>query len=118
MTAYAFGTGRLEGDNGCKTILHGVSLDFDQGVQSLSQGEKVKVALGDGELKITGIAERIDIIDGEIPEFCQIFFKTTASNFGVSKEVTIKLNNCRMDGNSFEAKADLRGNIFTLSMEE
>ena len=117
MTAYAFAQGRLEAE-GCKAILHQVSLDFEQKLESLTGQNKVAVALGDGELKITGKAERVELIEGTLPEYGQIYFVTTTSNFGMAKEVTIKLNCCRMNGNSFHAIADERGNVFTLSMTE
>lgn len=107
MTAYAFGTGRLEGDDGSKATLHDVSLDFDRGPP-----------LDDDSLKITGTAKRIVPIDGALPESGQIYFETTTSNFGVSKKVIIKLNNCLINGNQFEARADKHGNVFTLTMDE
>jgi len=118
MTAYVFETGRLEGDNGSNATLHVVSLDLNLVLQTVYEAEKVRVALMDGELKITGTAERIDMIEGERPATGQVYFQTATSNFGVAKIVTIKLNNCLFQGNSFEAKADECGNVFTLSTEE
>jgi hypothetical protein len=116
MTAYAFGKGRLEAA-GCKATLYNVTLDFDQKLETLSGPNKVAVALGDGELRISGLAQSITVEEGVLPETGQIYFHTATSNFGVSMEVTIKLNNCRIKGNAFEAMADEHGNVFTLSME-
>jgi hypothetical protein len=118
MTAYAFGTGRFEGDNGCKATLHDVSLDFGQKLESLAGQSKVAVALGDGELEMSGVAKSVRIVEGVPPTSGQIYFETTTSNFGVLKKITIKLNNCLITGNTFEAKPDQDGNVFTLSMED
>jgi hypothetical protein len=65
MTAYAFGTGTLiaKRTDTANTapfmfgVLQSVSLDFDQKLESLIGQNKVAVALGDGELKITGKAK-------------------------------------------------------------
>jgi len=65
MTAYAFGTGTLiaKRTDVANTlpflfgVLQGVSLDFDQKLESLTGQNKVAVALGDGELKISGKAK-------------------------------------------------------------
>ncbi len=65
MTAYAFGTGTLiaKRTDTANTppfmfgVLQGVSLDFDQKLESLTGQNKVAVALSDGELKITGKAK-------------------------------------------------------------
>lgn len=65
MTAYAFGTGTLIGKRTDTAntppflfgVLQSVSLDFDQKLESLTGQNKVAVALGDGELKITGKAK-------------------------------------------------------------
>src|SRR5271169_2103105 len=65
MTAYAFGTGTLiaKRTDTANTppflfgVLQDVSLDFDQKLESLVGQNKVAVALGDGELKITGKAK-------------------------------------------------------------
>ncbi len=65
MTAYAFGTGTLiaKRTDTANTppflfgVLQGVSLDFDQKLESLTGQNKVAVALGDGELKISGKAK-------------------------------------------------------------
>src|ERR1700722_8942502 len=65
MTAYAFGTGTLiaKRTDTANTppfmfgVLQGVTLDFDQKLESLTGQNKVAVALGDGELKITGKAK-------------------------------------------------------------
>jgi len=65
MTAYAFGTGTLIAKRTDVTntppfmfgVLQSVSLDFDQKLESLTGQNKVAVALGDGELKITGKAK-------------------------------------------------------------
>ena len=65
MTAYAFGTGTLiaKRTDTLNTppflfgVLQDVSLDFDQKLESLTGQSKVAVALGDGELKITGKAK-------------------------------------------------------------
>jgi hypothetical protein len=65
MTAYAFGTGTLIAKRTDTSntppfmfgVLQDVSLDFDQKLESLTGQNKVAVALGDGELKITGKAK-------------------------------------------------------------
>ena len=65
MTAYAFGTGTLiaKRTDTANTppflfgVLQNVSLDFDQKLESLTGQNKVAVALGDGELKISGKAK-------------------------------------------------------------
>ncbi len=65
MTAYAFGTGTLiaKRTDTANTppfmfgVLQSVSLDFDQKLESLTGQNKVAVALGDGELKISGKAK-------------------------------------------------------------
>lgn len=65
MTAYAFGTGTLIAKRTDVAgtppfmfgVLQSVSLDFDQKLESLTGQNKVAVALGDGELKITGKAK-------------------------------------------------------------
>jgi len=65
MTAYAFGTGTLiaKRTDTANTppfmfgVLQDVSLNFDQKLESLVGQNKVAVALGDGELKITGKAK-------------------------------------------------------------
>jgi hypothetical protein len=65
MTAYAFGTGTLiaKRTDTLNTppflfgVLQDISLDFDQKLESLTGQNKVAVALGDGELKITGKAK-------------------------------------------------------------
>ena len=65
MTAYAFGTGTLIAKRTDTAnappflfgVLQDVSLDFDQKLESLVGQNKVAVALGDGELKITGKAK-------------------------------------------------------------
>lgn len=65
MTAYAFGTGTLVARRTDVTgstpflfgTLHDISLTFDQKIESLLGQNKVAVALGDGELKITGKAK-------------------------------------------------------------
>lgn len=65
MTAYAFGTGTLVArrtDLSGTTpfmfgTLHDISLTFDQKLESLLGQNKVAVALGDGELKISGKAK-------------------------------------------------------------
>lgn len=65
MTAYAFGTGTLiarRNDVSNSTpfmfgTLHDISLTFDQKLESLLGQNKVAVALGDGELKISGKAK-------------------------------------------------------------
>jgi hypothetical protein len=68
---------------------------------------------------------------GTSPVF-EVYFKTSTSNFGVAKEVTIKLNACKSSKLSlgfsnqkfvipefdFQAMADASGNVFTLSMTE
>lgn len=64
MTAYAFGTGTLIAKRTDTAnmppflfgVLQSVSLDFDQKLESLTGQNKVAVALGDGELKISGKA--------------------------------------------------------------
>ncbi len=118
MSTYAFETGRFESDNGCEALLRNVSLDFHQQLLTQPCGGLVKVALGDGHLKITGVAQSIKLQKGEMAGFGQIYFLTTISNFGAAKSVTIRLNRCRMTGNSFEALPDEHGNVFTLSMED
>jgi hypothetical protein len=65
MTAYAFGTGTLiaKRTDIANTppflfgVLQNISLDFDQKLESLTGQGKVAVALGDGELKISGKAK-------------------------------------------------------------
>jgi hypothetical protein len=65
MTAYAFGTGTLIAKrtdiNNAPPFMFGVlqniSLNFEQKLESLVGQNKVAVALGDGELKITGKAK-------------------------------------------------------------
>lgn len=65
MTAYSFGTGTLiaKRTDTINTppfmfgVLQNISLDFDQKLESLLGQNKVAVALGDGELKITGKAK-------------------------------------------------------------
>jgi hypothetical protein len=252
MTAYAFGTGTLiaKRTDVVNTppflfgVLQDVSLDFDQKLESLVGQNKVAVALGDGELKITGKAKfaRLQMTafnnllfgqtaatatglqmtatgeSGTIPTtpfqvtvtnsartpledfgvffqatgiqltpvasgpttgqyafnaatgvytfaaadtgllvwlyytytptsindivyanplmgtspIFEIFFKSTTSNFGVAKDVTIKLNACKsaklnlgfanqkfvIPEFDFQAMADASGNVFTLSMTE
>lgn len=68
---------------------------------------------------------------GTSPVF-EVYFKTFTSNFGVAKDVTIKLNACKSSKLSlgfanqkfiipefdFQAMADASGNVFTLSMTE
>jgi hypothetical protein len=68
---------------------------------------------------------------GTSPVF-EIYFKTTTNNFGVAKDVTIKLNACKSSKLSlgftnqkfaipefdFQAMADASGNVFTLSTTE
>ena len=110
MTEYAFETGRLEAE-GCKAELYKVKLDFEH-----IQADAIPSA--DDPVRITGAAKKIYVKEGVIPEFAQIYFQTTTCNFGVSRAVTIKLNKCRIIGNEFEAVADKRGNVFTLSMED
>jgi hypothetical protein len=250
MTAYAFGTGTLiarqpnlvEAPPFMFGLLQDVSLDFDQTFESVVGQNKIAVALGDGELKITGkakfarlrmplnpfagqtsasgmekmvgAAEATSIpaaspyvyvvanasltpledcsvfyqsngiqlvpvasspsvgqyafdaatgtyifaegdawapvyvyyasgapsgrrqglpnpLMGTAPIF-EVYFKTATTNFGVAKEVTIKLNACKSSKLSlgfanqkfvipdldFQAMADASGNVFTLSMEE
>jgi hypothetical protein len=117
MTKYALGSGRLEGDNGSRGTLHEVSLDFDRSLQERVRCNN-QLALEDGELRITGTAKHIVMDSGALPATCQIYFHTFTSNFGVPKKVTIKLNYCRLTGNTFEAMADASGNVFTLSMED
>jgi hypothetical protein len=252
MTAYAFGTGTLIAKRtdlaNTPPFLFGtlqdISLDFDQKLESLTGQSKVAVALGDGELKITGKAKfaRLQMtmvtnlllgvsqttgtlemastgeaasvpastpftyvvanasqtpledfgvfyqasgiqltpvasgpatgqytfnaatgtytfssgdasaavyayytysaaagtklvyanpLMGTSPVF-EVYFKTQTSNFGVNKEVTIKLNACKSSKLSlgftsqkftipefdFQAMADAAGNVFTLSMTE
>lgn len=72
-----------------------------------------------------------NLLMGSSPVF-EVYFKTTTSNFGVAKEVTIKLNACKSSKLSlgftnqkftipefdFQAMADASGNVFTLSMTE
>lgn len=252
MTAYAFGTGTLiaKRTDTANTppflfgVLQDVTLDFDQKLESLVGQSKVAVALGDGELKITGKAKfarmqmtmvsnllvgasmttgtlemasageaasvpanspytyvvanasSVPLEDfgvfyqntgiqltpvasgptvgqyafnaatgtytfaaadasaalyvyytysansgnklvyanplmGTSPVF-EVYFKTATSNFGVAKEVTIKLNACKSSKLAlgftnqkfmipefdFQAMADASGNVFTLSMTE
>jgi hypothetical protein len=252
MTAYAFGTGTLiaKRTDTANTppflfgVLQDISLDFDQKLESLTGQGKVAVALGDGELKITGKAKfarlqmtlvsnlllgqpsttgTLEMVSageaatvpasspytyvvanasqtpledygvfyqatgiqlapvasapatgqyafnastgtytfaagdasaavyvyytysatagnklvyanplmGTSPVF-EVYFKTSTSNFGVAKEVTIKLNACKSSKLSlgfsnqkfvipefdFQAMADASGNVFTLSMTE
>lgn len=118
MTAYAFATGRFEGDNGCKATLQTVKLDFRQDMKAVADGDStVVVALDDGELHITGTAQRINVEEGDLTEYGKVYFETTTSNFGVYQKVTIKLNRCRFTGNAFEALPDSCGNVFTLSTE-
>lgn len=251
MTAYAFGTGTLiaKRTDTANTppflfgVLHDISLDFDQKLESLVGQNKVAVALGDGELKIIGKAKfarlqmtlvnnlfigqpsatgSLEMVStgegttitsspytytvanssltpledfgvfyqatgiqltpvasgpstgqytfnastgvytfssgdsgvavyvyytytatsgsklvyanplmGTSPVF-EVYFKTTTANFGVAKDVTIKLNACKSSklalGFSsqkfaipefdFQAMADAAGNVFTLSMSE
>jgi len=252
MTAYAFGTGTLIAKRTDITntppflfgVLQDVTLDFDQKLESLVGQSKVAVALGDGELKITGKAKfarlqmtlvsnllvgsssttgTLEMVStgeaasvpsgtpytyvvanasltpledfgvfyqasgiqlapvasgpatgqyafnastgtytfasgdastavyvyytytttagnklvyanplmGSAPVF-EVYFKTATSNFGVAKEVTIKLNACKSTKFSlgfanqkfvipefdFQAMADASGNVFTLSMTE
>lgn len=65
MTAYAFGTGTLVARRTDVSLaapflfgtLHDISLSFDQKLESLLGQNKVAVALGDGELKISGKAK-------------------------------------------------------------
>jgi len=65
MTAYAFGTGtlvarRTDTSNTAPFLfgtLHDISLNFDQKLEPLMGQYKVAVALGDGELKISGKAK-------------------------------------------------------------
>jgi hypothetical protein len=65
MTAYAFGTGTLVAKRTDISLatpflfgtLHDISLNFDQKLESLMGQNKVAVALGDGELKISGKAK-------------------------------------------------------------
>jgi hypothetical protein len=68
---------------------------------------------------------------GSSPVF-EIYFKTTTSNFGVTKDVTIKLNACKSSKLAlsfsnqkfaipefdFQAMADAAGNVFTLTTTE
>lgn len=68
---------------------------------------------------------------GTSPVF-EVYFKTTTANFGVSKDVTIKLNACKSSKIAlgfanqkyvipefdFQAMADASGNVFTLSTTE
>jgi len=104
MTAYAFATGRVEGDTDYKAAMTDVSLDF--------------VEQPDG-LRIIGKCKDIEVPPNLPLGRVQIYFVTTTSNFGVSsKEVTIKLNSCSLNGNEFEALPDEAGNVFTLSMSE
>ena len=249
MTAYAFGTGTLIAKRTDTTntppfmfgVLQNITLDFDQKLESLLGQNKVAVAIGDGELKITGKAKfarlqmtlfnnllagqtaatgTLDMAStgeavtlasttyvvanaaltpledfgvfyaangvqltpvasaptvgqyafnastgtytfasgdsgaavyvyysfsgasgsklvyanqlmGTSPIF-EIYFKTTASNFGTPKIVTIKLNACKSSKLAlsftnqkfaipefdFQAMADAAGNVFTLSMSE
>ncbi len=118
MTAYAFGEGRVEGENGFRAIMTDVSLDFDHGLQTADEGEKVKVALGEGELKITAKCKNLYVKEGIPEQTVQIFFVTKTSNFGVQRDVTIKLNCCTLQDKTFQAHADKSGNVFTLSMKE
>ncbi len=252
MTAYAFGTGTLIAKRTDTSntppflfgVLHDISLNFDQKLESLLGQNKVAVALGDGELKITGKAKfaRLQmtlfsnllagttsttgalqmVSTGEVatvpsgsPYTCtvansastpladfgvfyqssgiqlapvasspstgqyafnastgvytfaagdasaavyvyytytssggnkltyantlmgtspvfEVYFKTTTSNFGVAKDVTIKLNACKSSKLAlsfanqkfaipefdFQAMADASGNVFTLSTTE
>jgi len=252
MTAYAFGTGTLIAKRTDITntppflfgVLQDVSIDFEQKLESLMGQNKVAVALGDGELKITGKAKfarlqmtlvnnlfagqtattgALEMVStgeaaaipasspytyavtnasltpledfgvfyqsngiqltpvasspatgqyafnastgiytfaagdagaavyiyytysgasgnkliyanplmGSSPIF-EVYFKTTTSNFGAPKDVTIKLNACKSSKLSlsfanqkfaipefdFQAMADASGNVFTLSMTE
>lgn len=253
MTAYAFGTGTLiaKRTDTANTppflfgVLQGVSIDFDQKLESLTGQNKVAVALGDGELKISGKAKfarlqmtmfanlligqattvgalemvstgelaaipasmpytyvvanasqtpledfgvfyqstgiqlapvasgpatgqyafnattgtytfstgdasaavyvyytytstsvgnklsYANLLMGTSPVF-EVYFKTTTSNFGVAKDVTIKLNACKSSKLSlsfanqkfvipefdFQAMADASGNVFTLTTSE
>lgn len=251
MTAYAFGTGtliakRTDASNTAPFmfgVLQGITLDFDQKLEALYGQNKVAVALGDGELKISGKAKfarlqmtlfnnlftgqstasgTLDMastgelatipatpyhytvanasltpledfgvfyassgiqltpvasgpsagqysfdastgiytfasadsgsavyvyytyaatagnklvysnpLTGTSPVF-EVYFKTTTSNFGVSKNVTIKLNACKSSKLAlsfsnqkftipefdFQAMADASGNVFTLSTSE
>lgn len=68
---------------------------------------------------------------GTSPVF-EVYFKTTTSNFGVAKDITIKLNACKSSKLAlsfanqkfvipefdFQAMADAAGNVFTLSTSE
>jgi hypothetical protein len=118
MTAYAFGEGRVEGKNGFRAIMKGVSLDFDQTLESLTGQNEVAVALGDGELRITGICQEIYLKEGTLEQPVKISFVTQTSSFGVNKEVTIQLNCCTLQDKTFQAHKDEFGNVFTLSMAE
>lgn len=84
MTQYAFGTGTLIGKRTDVAntppfmfgVLQDVSIDFDQKLESLIGQNKVAVALGDGELKITGKAKAARI---QMTEMANLFFGATTS---------------------------------------
>ena len=85
MTAYAFGTGTLiaKRTDVANTppfmfgVLQNISLDFEQKLESLLGQNKVAVALGDGELKITGKAKFARL---QMTLFTNMLAGQTASN--------------------------------------
>jgi len=85
MTAYSFGTGTLiaKRTDTANTapflfgVLQNISIDFDQKLESLTGQNKVAVALGDGELKITGKAKFARL---QMTLFNNLFFGQTAAS--------------------------------------
>lgn len=93
MTQYAFGTGTLiaKRTDVANTppfifgVLQDVSIDFDQKLESLIGQSKVAVALGDGELKITGKAKAARV---QMTEMANLFFGASiTSNNGLDMVV-------------------------------
>jgi hypothetical protein len=88
MTAYVFGTGTLIAKRTDVTntppflfgVLQDVSMDFDQKLESLIGQNKVAVALGDGELKVTGKAKLARI---QMTMFNNLMFNQTALTTGL-----------------------------------
>lgn len=88
MTAYAFGTGtlvakRTDISNAAPFLfgtLHDISLNFDQKLESLMGQHKVAVALGDGELKISGKAKFARL---QMTLFSNLLFGNASSTGGL-----------------------------------
>lgn len=117
MTAYAFGKGEVISD-GFKATIYDVSLNFEQKLEHIMSGSKVMAALGDEELKISGTYRKMVNEEGNPPEYVQVVFHTSTPNFGVSKDITIMLNRCKLREGGFAAEPDQHGNVFTLTTKD